>query len=226
MTGATSAVPPGDNLTQVLASALHGNALLGDANSHAVVMEVLDALLSPPISDELVRVIAQLQSRADIAFSERDDLYDSFDGPEPRARLCLQAIRHAFKRDVDDDDAGLTPDEAQEILDDIDYKPGWRFEVSRLPAGSVGVQVVGAFDDVRRPGRVFTARRRAWDHGSLLRNALAAAEALEIHEARERFKYRGDAIFNEHRERADDPVPAQRDDVGGRLFDENPSALS
>jgi hypothetical protein len=212
MTGVTSRLLPGDRLIDVAAREIcRRDPYISAENAREQIARVLDVILDDPVRTELVRAIAVVQGRADIAFMERDDLYDSWDGPEPRARLSLLAIDHAFDQRGEREEDSLSVEQAAAILEDVTYKPNWHFSVYRLPDGPIGVRVEArGLPDTTGRRQSAAAARRAWDRRSILANAMAAVEAVEVHEAREHFRYRGDALFNEHRERDDDLEPPQR----------------
>lgn len=101
----------------------------------------------------------------------------------------------------------LTPAEACKVIEQIEYKKGWRIEL--LPhswSDDWELRVSWNADDVhtKKPTKIVSAEifdRRAIDHmdeGALLRRARGAIRNAEMHESDEWFLFRGQRLFDPH----------------------------
>lgn len=100
----------------------------------------------------------------------------------------------------------VTFKDAQAVLADISYKPGWEFELEiRLDTGKecwflrLSCPVIDALDGVT-PRRAYG---RWWEipyktRGDVARTAFMACLVMEEHECREGFRYKGKAIYGPH----------------------------
>jgi hypothetical protein len=91
-----------------------------------------------------------------------------------------------------------------QILEKITYKPGWKFRLLKKGDGfllqvvfSAPCTVTGAMQEQR--GRKWYVSSHACV-GEFVRTAFKAIEAAEMHELQENFRYRGEAIFDPHRD--------------------------
>jgi hypothetical protein len=199
----TTWVRRGDVRSELLAAA---EEALPVFEAQEVVDAVLDRLLAPDVMDELVRTATVALSRAWTAHDLRDDLYACPDGPEPTSRIVLNALAHAVGERPPDPPVSAA--EAAAVLSEVAYKD-YTFDLLRLPDGTWGVRVEGRFPDSRKPQHRVAVSARGFGRASILDCAFRAVMALEEHEARERFTYRGERVFDPHRDTGDeDPIPA------------------
>lgn len=99
----------------------------------------------------------------------------------------------------------LTPEEMRHILSDIKYKDGYHFEL-KVDGPSDGrwyVQISFLRPDIvtGMPGWGKSGKRYVSQHmckSEFVAMCMGAVLALEEHEAREMFKYRGRRIFGPH----------------------------
>lgn len=96
---------------------------------------------------------------------------------------------------------------AVEIVGRITYRPGWEVDVHWLDPG-VTTRLylqVRFMDECSATGRVEEQRGRKWllsEHmteSEVVQTALKAVLTAEEHEARERFKYNGRALYGPHK---------------------------
>lgn len=192
----------GDVRAELLAAA---EEALPVFDAHEVVDAVLGRLLAPDVIDELTRVALVALDRAWNAHSLRDDLYACPDGPEPTSRIVLNAIAHALAERPPD--PPISDAEAAATLAQIAYKD-YDFTLLRLTDGTWGVRVQGRFEDSRKPEHRVAVSARGFGRQSIVDCAFRAVMALEEHEARERFTYRGQRVFDPHRDTGDEePIP-------------------
>lgn len=192
----------GDVRAELLAAA---EEALPVFEAHEVVDAVLGRLLDPDVMDELARTATVALSRAWDAHDLRDDLYACPDGPEPTSRIVLNALAHAVGQR--EPDPPISAAEAAATLAQVAYKD-YKFNLLRLADGTWGVRVEGRFPDSRKPEHRVAVSARGFGRSSILDCAFRAVMALEEHEARERFTYKGERIFDPHRDTGDeDPLP-------------------
>jgi hypothetical protein len=198
----TTWVRRGDVRSELLAAA---EDALPVFEAHDVVDAVLDRLLAPDVMDELARTSTVALSRAWTAHDLRDDLYACPDGPEPTSRIVLNALAHALGKG--EPELRISDAEAAATLAQVAYKD-YKFDLLRLADGTWGVRVEGRFPDSRKPQHRVAVSARGFGRSSILDCAFRAVMALEEHEARERFTYRGQRVFDPHRDTGDDdPIP-------------------
>lgn len=98
-------------------------------------------------------------------------------------------------------DCMLHYDEVRAILNDVDYK-GWKFYVGVMGHGfylQISMLVPDATTGV--PEWQYCRKwylSRHMTKSEIVQTAWAAVQAAELHEAREKFRYRGAALFKPH----------------------------
>lgn len=196
-----------DSVEEVLHQ--HGCSTSGAAGE--VIDAVARTLCEGPTRDEVFHAMVVANERAEMQWSLRDDEYLCPDGPEPRSELALFALEHVLRQEEQaDDDSRMTPEEAERVLARIEYK-GWRFRVLENPStGGPVIQAIASAKDSRGSGRTVSVSRRGWGRRTLVESAFAAVMQIEEHEARERFRFDGNVVFDPHAESAADPVPELR----------------
>lgn len=90
----------------------------------------------------------------------------------------------------------LTLVDLRGILREIRYRDGWCFRASELGRGFF-LQVLFSVDDQELSGRKWYVSPHM-ARSEVVQTALMAILAAEEHEARERFRYRGQPIFRPH----------------------------
>ena len=94
----------------------------------------------------------------------------------------------------------MTFEQVEEIVKNIQYKPGWRFHVE----GMEFLQVCFVAEDAIDPGKPYFHHGRKWKlsrhmtKSEVVQTCLMAILAAEEHETRELFTYKGKAIFAPH----------------------------
>lgn len=98
----------------------------------------------------------------------------------------------------------LTFSQAIDVVNSIQYKEGWNFQISQNAENEFVLQLcIPVVDVLTKEHRLAFGRK--WiipfkQEGDILRTALMAVLTMEEHEARELFKYKGAAIYGPHQE--------------------------
>jgi hypothetical protein len=99
-----------------------------------------------------------------------------------------------------------TPESLRKVLEKLEYKPGFRFVAYGDTAQNLHVQVQYKAPDNNKPNSPADWRvgARKWpipasyNEGQIYQTLLVALNAIEEHEIRETFLYKGQRIFNPH----------------------------
>lgn len=91
--------------------------------------------------------------------------------------------------------------ELERLVRQIRYKPGWRFGVDDSGDIVVSARVRDSYSRTRRGVTVYsyTVVQSDMSERDVLQGIIDAVEALEFHETREWFRYRGTRPFNPHK---------------------------
>ncbi len=85
------------------------------------------------------------------------------------------------------------------LLTQLRYKPGWHFRVDASGDIVVTARVQDAYHRGHRTSvRSYVVVNKHWRRATVLKETMEAIEALEFHEAREWFCYKGRRPFDPH----------------------------
>lgn len=101
----------------------------------------------------------------------------------------------------------MTPLQVSDVLEAVEYKPGWKLSWSFWWDGKgVDVHWIMAVPDAYNPaldvvfpGAVHSFKFEKMDEEGLIRELFRMALRCEQHECAEFFKYKGDRVFDPHR---------------------------
>ena len=169
----------------------------------AMVKAVLSALTKPALRNDLHEAIHAALLSARAAYLAREDLYDNPSNSRVAAEIATAAIANLLTGSIAAHPT-VTLDEAQRIAAMASYRD-WRFRAVPMAGGGVGIEVEATNPDSHHPDRTFTTTRVAEVTSTTEEACFRAALLVEYHEAQERFRVDGRAVFDSH---SADNVPA------------------
>ena len=187
---------PRTELQSVIAEAVQRAANLDDDRAREVAAEVADALAAPAVQEELALAFVRALQRAGDAYMQRDDLYEYPGHLDTAARVVLAAFSDLLGR-FPTEPADLAPEDATRVLGEVAY-PGMTFQYVEGPYPRVAARA--NFPDTYNPDAEFPVSQYATVKGDIVETAFAAVMAVLEHEAREAFLYRGERVFDVHRD--------------------------
>lgn len=180
-----------------MAEVIVGSEGRGDRDPDGVVDELLAVLACDEVGEEFIGMTIRAMLRAHDAHSMRDDIFAWPGHVETAARVAAEAFVHLLGADTKSPEPA-SADEAATTLAEVAYDD-WGFEYQDLPFPKVSAWAT--FANTRRSGTQFTVAQSApVRDGDVVEAAFAAVMAVMNHEARERFTFRGEAIYDVHRE--------------------------
>ena len=165
----------------------------------AVAEAVLGRLAAADVRNELHEAAHAAFVSARAAYVARDDLYEN----PSNSRVAAEIASAAIVDRIIEGAASITPPArldvptAAAVAATADYK-SWSFRAVPLADGGVGIEVEATEPDTHRPERSFTTTRVAKVTSTVEDACFRAVMLVELHEAQERFRVGGRAVFDPH----------------------------
>lgn len=162
----------------------------------ALARSVLERLAQADVIADIHEAIHAAELSARAAHAERDDLFADPRNSRVAAEVATAAVARLFDKSLG---ASAASDlaAAQSIASEARYRD-WRFEAVPVAGGGIGVNVVATQVDTYHPDRTFTTTRFAEVTSTVEEACFRAALLVEYHEAQERFRVKGKAVFDSH----------------------------
>lgn len=203
----TAPAVPRVELQAVIADAVQGATGLDATQARSAAAAVADSLSDQDVQEELALAFVRALQRAGDAYMQRDDIYEFPGHLDTAARVVVDALSDLLGRAPKEPQA-IPPEEAATALADVSY-PGVSFQFVNAPYPRVTARAM--FPDTYHPEAEFPVTQYAVVRGDLVETAFAAVMAVLEHEAREAFLYRGERVFDVHRDHGETAGPVLRD---------------
>ncbi|HEX7165658.1 MAG TPA: hypothetical protein VF230_01630 [Acidimicrobiales bacterium] len=181
----------------VVAALAHAIRNAPARSDRAIAEAVLARLAAPDVRNEIHEAVHDAFVSARAAYVARDDLYENPSNSRVAAEIASAAMVGRLTGHLGAPRAVTDLDLAEAVATTVHYK-GWRFRAVPLADGGIGVEVEATAPDTHRPERPFTTTRVVGVTSTVEEACFRAAMLVELHEAQERFRVGGKAVFDPH----------------------------
>jgi hypothetical protein len=167
-----------------------------DEDDEKTARAILERLAQPDVRNGIQEAIHAAEMSARAAHAERDDLYADPRDSRVAAEIATTAVVHLLGESAaEGPDVDL--ETAQRIASAVTYRD-WRFVAVPVTGRGIGIRVEATIADTHHPERTFTTTRFAEVTSTVEEACFRAALQVEHHEAQERFRVDGKAVFDSH----------------------------